>query len=1225
MFKTKYVSRVLCVLFIVNLFIADLKPLATSYSSSSIGNIDIISNVDVSVESVEAWAKSKNATETFVSLASIYKKYGQARGGVNWVLAYVQAAKETGYGRFGGVLDESFHNPCGLKVPSGGDDYDPNAHKRFDNWEQGIIAHLDHLALYAGAKGYPKTVYVESWKTESLSINETYDPRHIGWFGTTSGILGKATNAIDLGNKWAPSSSYGVDLFRMYCDAVKVDYLEGKSNLESPINGFVTNDGKLNIKGWALHAFGVKEVRVLIDNTQIDTISVNESRADVNSIYPGYYNGANSGFNKIIDISSLGYGNKVLEIRIVANDNSTQVYRRNIVFTNTLELRSCLDAPNDNEVVKSTTLNVRGWALAGSGVKEVRVYVDGKDLGTVAYGTKRADVNKAYPGYSSGDNAGFEGNVNISGISEGNRKLTVKITANDGSVQNIEKTIKVEKAQSRSYLDAPNDNEVVKSKTLNVRGWALAGSGVKEVRVYVDGKDLGTVAYGAKRADVNKAYPGYSSGDNAGFEGNVNISGISEGNRKLTVKITANDGSVQNIEKTIKVEKAQSRSYLDAPNDNEVVKSKTLNVRGWALAGSGVKEVRVYVDGKDLGTVAYGAKRADVNKAYPGYSSGDNAGFEGNVNISGISEGNRKLTVKITANDGSVQNIEKTIKVEKAQSRSYLDAPNDNEVVKSKTLNVRGWALAGSGVKEVRVYVDGKDLGTVAYGAKRADVNKAYPGYSSGDNAGFEGNVNISGISEGNRKLTVKITANDGSVQNIEKTIKVEKAQSRSYLDAPNDNEVVKSKTLNVRGWALAGSGVKEVRVYVDGKDLGTVAYGAKRADVNKAYPGYSSGDNAGFEGNVNISGISEGNRKLTVKITANDGSVQNIEKTIKIEKAQSRSYLDAPNDNEVVKSKTLNVRGWALAGSGVKEVRVYVDGKDLGTVAYGTKRADVNRAYPGYSSGDNAGFEGNVNISGISEGNRKLTVKITANDGSVQNIERSFNIENDFNYKKAKLVIVDPGHENYGGDPGTSATHNGISYIESNLNLQIAVKLKAELESRGMDVYMTRYEGSGLISQDSTESLKKRVALANEKNADFFVSIHHNSFTNTSANGFEVYYSTGTPTNLTSIARSAITEDGRDLTLERSLYSTRSVTEKVKVSKAVATEIANEASRKLNMYNRGAKDSNFYVCKNTNMPSILVENGFLTNPTEAVKASSSSHQQKLAQIIADKVNNALK
>ena len=258
------------------------------------------------------------------------------------------------------------------------------------------------------------------------------------------------------------------------------------------------------------------------------------------------------------------------------------------------------------------------------------------------------------------------------------------------------------------------------------------------------------------------------------------------------------------------------------------------------------------------------------------------------------------------------------------------------------------------------------------------------------------------------------------------------------------------------------------------------------------------------------------------------------------------------------------------------------------------------------------------MNISSVSNGNKKLTVKITANDGSVQNIERNFS------YKKKSLVVVDPGHELESIDPGAVSVHDGIRYVEANLNLQIAIKLKGELEARGIEVYMTRYDGS-IIDRDSKESLKKRVALANEKNADFFVSIHHNSFTNTSANGFEVYYSTGTPANLTSIARSAITEDGRDLTLERSLYSTRSVTEKVKVSKAVATEITNEASSKLNMYNRGAKDSNFYVCKNTNMPSILVENGFLTNPTEAVKASSSSHQQKLAQIIADKVNNALK
>ena len=59
-------------------------------------------------------------------------------------------------------------------------------------------------------------------------------------------------------------------------------------------------------------------------------------------------------------------------------------------------------------------------------------------------------------------------------------------------------------------------------------------------------------------------------------------------------------------------------------------------------------------------------------------------------------------------------------------------------------------------------------------------------------------------------------------------------------------------------------------------------------------------------------------------------------------------------------------------------------------------------------------------------------------------------------------------------------------------------------------------------------------------------------------------------------------------------------------------------------MYNRGAKDSNFYVCKNTLMPSILIENGFLTNPTEAEKVSNSKHQQKLAEIVAEKINETL-
>ena len=997
--RNKKLLLLICLLFILNVFNFDVQALSSKSSSQAIGNVNIVSSTDTSLETVEAWARSKNATETFVGLAKIYKKYAESRGGVNWVLAYVQAAKETGYGKFGGVLDESYHNPCGLKNPSGGDDYDADAHKKFDNWEQGVLAHLDHLALYAAANGFPKTTYVDKWKDEELASDETYDPRHIGWFGTTNGILGKARDVLSLTGSWASDPNYGIELFRMYCDATNSEYLPAKSNLESPSNSEVINNGKLRVKGWALHAFGIKEIKVLVDNSQVATINTGISRLDVNSTYPGYFNGTNSGFDETIDISNLGSGNKTVEVIIVARNGETQSYKRNIV--------------------------VKGE------------------------------------------------NVSLPKINS---------------------------------LDAPTNNSVVTDGNLQIRGWALDEAGVKEVRVYIDNKDFGTITYGTTRTDVNKAYPGYSSGNNAGFDGKIDVSSLTSGNKNVVVKITSNDGTSKDIERTITIQKLQSRSSLDEPTNNSIAGSTTLKVRGWALDSSGIKEVRVYVDGKDLGTVTYGTKRTDVNKAYPGYSSGDNAGFEGFVDISSIGTGTKKLSVKITANDGTTQTIDRTINVQRLQSRSNLDEPNN--------------------------------------------------------------------------KITAK-------------------------------------STLKVRGWALDSSGVKEVRVYVDGKDLGTVTYGTKRTDVNKAYPGYSSGDNSGFEGIVDISSVAAGDKKLTVKITANDGTTQTIDRTIKVEKLLSRSSLDEPTSNTTVASGQLKVRGWALADSGIKEVRVYVDSIDLGTITYGTTRTDVNKAYPGYSSGNNAGFEGIINLGGMTTGDKKLTVKITANDGTTQIVER------DIVYRQAKLVVVDPGHEIESIDPGAVATHNGIRYVEANLNLQIAIKLKAELEAKGIQVYMTRYDGI-VIDNDSTESLKKRVKVANEMNADLFVSIHHNSFTSSSANGFEVYYSTGTPIT-TYISERMITEDGRDLTLEMSSYTSRSTTDKVSISKALATAITNEASSTLGLYNRGAKDSNLYVCKNTTMPSILIENGFLTNPTEAAKVSTTGHQQKLAEITAKRINEVLK
>ena len=169
--------------------------------AANISDISIISDTDVTEKQAAKWAKSKGATDTFIDLAELYFEYAEDCGDVNPAIAYVQAAKETGYGKFGGVIDESYHNPCGLKTAAGGGDNDASAHQKFNTWDEGVQAHLDHLALYAGADGYPKS--------------DTYDPRH---FRT---IKGNAQTVNSLSGNWAPSSTYGEEVNKLYRDLLK--------------------------------------------------------------------------------------------------------------------------------------------------------------------------------------------------------------------------------------------------------------------------------------------------------------------------------------------------------------------------------------------------------------------------------------------------------------------------------------------------------------------------------------------------------------------------------------------------------------------------------------------------------------------------------------------------------------------------------------------------------------------------------------------------------------------------------------------------------------------------------------------------------------------------------------------------------------------------------------------------------------------------------------------
>jgi len=175
------------------------------------------------------------------------------------------------------------------------------------------------------------------------------------------------------------------------------------------------------------------------------------------------------------------------------------------------------------------------------------------------------------------------------------------------------------------------------------------------------------------------------------------------------------------------------------------------------------------------------------------------------------------------------------------------------------------------------------------------------------------------------------------------------------------------------------------------------------------------------------------------------------------------------------------------------------------------------------------------------------------------------------------RTVMVDAGHG--GRDPGAP---NAWGPPEKDINLDAALRLQRRLADWGARVLMTR-------TGDTFPSLDGRVAVANQARPDLFISLHSNSESKGTARGFTIY------------------------------AARRASQESLRVAGHLVT-----AMSAAGIPSRGVHREDFRVVKNTNMPALLVEMGFLTHPSEAQQLSSSAHRQRLADAIARGIANAL-
>ncbi len=317
---------------------------------------------------------------------------------------------------------------------------------------------------------------------------------------------------------------------------------------------------------------------------------------------------------------------------------------------------------------------------------------------------------------------------------------------------------------------------------------------------------------------------------------------------------------------------------------------------------------------------------------------------------------------------------------------------------------------------------------------------------------------------------------------------------------------------------------------------------------------------------------------------------------------------------------KNIDIRTFALKGSkyyryvfdigailAVKSKRFYI--KDMGKVRisqFNKKTVRVVFESRKRMKLFHTKIDNTINI-----GYDKITRKNTSTKTTKKSSRRT-------NYAKAnkRVIVIDAGH---GGKDGGAQGARGRS--EKKVVLKTALRLGRELKARGFKVYYTRV-------RDKFIKLRNRTKMANRKNADLFISIHANAAPTRSKyrsmHGVETFFLS--PARSKRSKNVAAKENVSDLA-EMNYFSKQTYLnflnrEKILASNKLAIDVQqgmlNSIRKRYRVRDGGVREAPFWVLVGAQMPAVLVEIGYITNPVEGKRISSSSYQNLLANGIAN-------
>ena len=217
--------------------------------------------------------------------------------------------------------------------------------------------------------------------------------------------------------------------------------------------------------------------------------------------------------------------------------------------------------------------------------------------------------------------------------------------------------------------------------------------------------------------------------------------------------------------------------------------------------------------------------------------------------------------------------------------------------------------------------------------------------------------------------------------------------------------------------------------------------------------------------------------------------------------------------------------------------------------------------------------------------------------------------------------IVIDPGHG--GKDYGARGYYKGVH--EKNVVLQISKKLAHKVRKQlGCEVLLTR-------TTDKYLTLEERTAFANTKNADLFVSIHTNAIKDKRAYGIETYFlNLATDDDAIRVAAFENATSTKNISDLQTILTDLMQNAKINESSRLAGNVQDSLTSKLKVHykkvrNKGVKQAPFYVLLGAQMPAVLIETSFISNPRECKRLTNPRYQERLCDGIIKGIKGYIK